>query len=255
LAQEPHKLPLALWIGIAVVLIGAGIAAVMMGGKDDAGENTVAQQTPTPTAAVEADIALQNVGLKDLTGVDYTVNATREFKTNGLKGFYIFGDKLSGGRVNPNFEFSSLKKGTEVVAAIDGVIGFINEQADTNDYEVFLQPKDGSAWTIGYDHLVDLKVKKGDVVKAGAVLGTPAVQNNGLYRFEMQINKDVAGVTTHYCPSVLLSAGVKDGILADLGAMQTKWETTSKLELYNLESQSPVGCTKATMSVAEAEGK
>lgn len=202
----------------------------------------------------EADIELQNFGLESLDSVDITSRALSEFQSQGLKGFYVFGDKLSGGRTNPNFEFASLKTGTKVVAAIDGIVGFVKQQLDTGDYEVFLQPKENSAWTIGYDHLTNITVKQGDTVKAGDVLGEPAMQNNGFTRFEIQINKDENGATTHHCPAVLVAASVKDNLLADLAAMQQNWESTSGLELYDIAAQNPTGCVMKTLTPAQAEG-
>jgi len=203
----------------------------------------------------EADIALQNIGLQSIEDVDVTTQAVREYGSNGLKGFYVFGDKLSGGRLNPNFEYASLRSGTKVVSAIDGVVGFIKQQSDSNDFEVFIQPKDGSMWTIGYDHITNVTVKKGDTVRSGDVIGEPAVQNNGLLRFELQINKDENGVTTHYCPSALLASSVRDKYLNELATMQNKWEEKTALDLYDISTQSPIGCLKETLSVAEAEGR
>ena len=202
----------------------------------------------------EADIELQNFGLASLDSVDVTSQALRDFQSQGLKGFYVFGDKLSGGRTNPNFEFASLKAGTKVVAAIDGIVGFVKQQSETGDYEVFLQPRENSAWTIGYDHLTNVSVKQGDTVKAGDVLGEPAMQNNGLTRFEIQINKDENGSTTHHCPSTLVASSVKDKLLAELAAMQQSWESTSGFELYDIAAQNPTGCIVKTLTPAQAEG-
>ncbi len=81
------------------------------------------------------------------------------------------------------------------------------------------------------------------------------MQNNGLLRFEIQINKDENGATTHYCPTTLLATGVKEKWLADLTAMQNKWESTTGLELYDLAAQDPVGCTAKTLTPQQAEGR
>lgn len=244
--------------GILILgLIGFAAMRVMEADKKDKEQSNSTKQTPTSekSSSSESDLQLQNFGLASFDSIAITKNALRDFDSKGLKGFYIFGDKLEGGRTNPNFEFASLQEGTEVISAIDGVVTFIREQAESGDTEVFVQPKEGSAWTIGYDHLISLKVAKGDTVKAGDVLGMPARQNNGALRFEIQINKDAGGKTTHYCPSTLLTSDTRDKLLADLKSMQTKWETDTGYELYDVDSQNPIGCTKATMSVAEAEGR
>ncbi|MBP7807269.1 M23 family metallopeptidase [Candidatus Saccharibacteria bacterium] len=247
---------------VGVILLAVAVLAIIgfvgfnVMNKEEADNNQGQQtsQTTTQTSADEADIALQNFGLASLESVLVSEDAVREYSSKQLKGFYVFGDELSGGRINPNFEFASLKSDTQVVAAIDGVIAFIKEQPDSGDMEVFLQPKEGSAWTIGYDHLTDLAVKKGDAVKAGDVLGKPAKQGNGALRFEIQINKDKNGDTQHMCPSTLLAKGVSASLLKDLADMQKSWETTTGLDLYNLDAQNPTGCLKKSMTPSEAEG-
>jgi len=239
---------------LMIVVLGVGFVGwyVMNKSSDDDAKKSDNNSQSTETTS-EENIQLQNFGIESLDDVDITQYAVREYANHGLKGFYIFGDSLSGGRTNPNFEFSSLKEGTKLVSAIDGIVAHINQQPDSSDYEVFIQPKEGSAWTVGYDHVVSLNVKKGDQIKVGDVIGEPGKQNNGLLRFELQINKDENGATTHYCPSTLLAANVKDKTLADLLAMQNSWETTTSLELYNVDAQDPIGCTKPSMTSEEAE--
>lgn len=206
----------------------------------------------------EATIELQNFGLVSMDSVLVTNDALREYDSMGLKGFYPFGDKLGGKddtRLNPNFEFSSLKQGTQIVSAIDGIVAFIKEQPDTGDFEVFIQPSEGSIWTVGYDHISNVVVKKGDSIKAGAVIGDPTPQGNGALRFEIQVNKDQSGTTTHVCPSTLLAADVKGETLQELTNMQQAWNTVTGRALYDVAAQNPVGCLKTTMSVNEAEGR
>ncbi len=247
-------------LGLIVLIVGV-IAAIIFVGTRVLGDSDVAPQNAAPKAssqesAAEKDIVLQNFGLRSLQDVDVTSQAVREYDSRGLKGFYVFGDDLGkdDNRKNPNFEFASVKGGAPVIAAIDGTITFIREQADSKDFEVMLQPKEGSKWTIGYDHLINLKVSKGDTVKAGDILGEPAVQNNGLRRFELQINKDEAS-TLHICPSTLLDPAKKDSLLAELTAMQNSWESTTGLELYDTAVQAPPGCLLKTLTPQAAEGR
>lgn len=211
------------------------------------------EQTPT-----EPDnLVLFNVGV-ELANIDYSPNAVREFASRGMKGFYNFGEKLGGKedtRLNPNFEFSSLKKDAPVVSAITGRVVNIKEQPDSKDFEVFLQPVENSIWTVGYDHISDVAVTVGQTVTPGTALGVSTVQGNGQYRFEFQINKDENGQTTHVCPTTLLDSSVKDSIIAGLADMQNTWESTTGLELYDLTKQNPVGCVAETLTPAQAEGR
>lgn len=253
-------------IVLIVVIIGIVLFIVLRGNATDS--DTPAATTNSPQSiqktATADTLTLKNLGLAKLAPYDkpsstsgdvaVTNDALREL-SRGLKGFYIFGEPLEGNRLNPNFEFSSVKEGAKVVAAIDGVVTFIKEQPETGDVEVFLQPKQNSQWTVGYDHLTNVTVKQGDTVTAGQPLGEAAKQNNGSRRFEIQINKDVNGTTTHVCPSTLLDPTIKDALLADLLTMQNAWESLSGKDLYNTDEQSPIGCVSQTLTPAQAEGR
>ena len=245
---------------IILIVIGGLIAAgLFVGKKKDQGTSGNGQQNQRQSGKKDdGPLVIHNFGLKSLDSVDVTTKATRDFTASGHKGFYIFGDILPGTPVrhNPNFEFASMKEGTQIISAIDGVVGFVKQQSESSDFEVFLMPSENSDWIIGYDHLTDLKVKKGDTVKVGDVLGVPARQNNGLLRFEFQINKNKNGQDgMHICPSTLLASDVREKTLNDLQNMQDSWETVSGLELYNPAAQKPIGCTQTEMTPAFANGQ
>lgn len=205
----------------------------------------------------EGELVIHNFGLDTLSSINITTDVTRDFKLSGHKGFYGFGEVLPGTPVrhNPNFEFASLKEDAVIVSAIDGVVVHINAQAESTDSEVFIQPFENSKWMIGYDHVINLNVKKGDKVKAGDRIGTPARQNNGLLRFEFQINKRNASEEVHICPSTLLESSIKDSYVQQLISMQNDWEKITGLELYNATVQNPAGCTMKEMTPAYAEGR
>ncbi len=212
---------------------------------------------PKNVNQAEPDLRIYNFGLASLSDVGITTNATRDFTKSGHKGLYIFGDILPGTPVrhNPNLEFASLKEGTKLVSAIDGVVGFIKEQPDSSDFEVFLMPNEQSDWIIGYDHVSDVTVKKGDKVKVGDVLGVPTRQGNGLLRFEFQINRNQKGQEDmHICPTTLLDPSVKDSLVKQLKDTQDSWENTTGLELYDTTKQDPIGCTQKEMTPAFAQG-
>jgi hypothetical protein len=234
-------------VAIIVIVLAVGVSGFIAYRVLTAQKTDAPAQTQQP--ARSDDLVLKNFGLSSLDSVLVSNDALREYNSQGLKGFYAFGDKLGNtGRINPNFEFASLKTGTKVVAAIDGTVVFIREQSGSADSEVFLQTFDGSAWMIGYDHLTKIAVKKGDMVKVGDVLGEPALQGNGLPRFELQINKKQADDSElSYCPSTLLDPSVKDAMLSGLTAMMQQWESTSGLELYDIAAQKPAGCLAETV--------
>ncbi len=250
---------------IFVVLAVVGFAAIRVLGSNGSefGENdsskTTQDNTRVPSdSAIDGDVLeLQNLGLESLEDNVVTQDALREYATNGLKGFYVFGDMLSGGRLNPNLEFASVRPDTDIVAAVDGEIVFVRSQGDSDDYEVFLQTSQSSAWMIGYDHLTEVTVKQGDKVRAGDALGKAAVQGNGLHRFEFQVNKKVsASEDIHYCPVSLLAGSVKQAVTDQLKQLMAEWEALGGNALYDeLKNTETPGCYVDTLTPAQAEGR
>jgi len=166
---------------------------------------------------------------------------------------YIFGQPLPGRssvQLNPNLEFGGLKNPITIVSAIDGVVGFVKKQAESDDYEVFLQPKENSQWTIGYDHVTDVTVKQGDRVTVGQTLGKAAQENNGTYRYELQINRDLNGVTTFHCPTALLSASSKAAYTTKIEQFINDWNTMTGKKSYGVYTTS---CTKDVLTLSETQ--
>ena len=180
------------------------------------------------------------------------VDTSRNFT---FKGFYSFGEPLDEKRHNPNFEFAAVGKDTPIISAIDGVVVHIEEQAESKDYEVFLQTVENSEWMIGYDHITNLKVSQGQTIKVGDVIGTAAQQNNGFYRYEIQINREANGETTFHCPTNLLDDSVAASIKKDITDLMTNWESVAGLDLYDTTAMAAPGCKSLIMNVAEAEGR
>ncbi len=246
---------------IIVLAVIAFAAYTVVGKKSDTAQTSDRSATEQQidnkksNQQISDELLLQNIGLDTFDNILYDKYALSAYKTDGLKGFYFFGDTLPGARKNPNFEFSSLKEGTKIIAAVDGTITFINEQPDSADKEVFLQTSENSQWIIGYDHLINVTVKKGDKVKAGDVMGEPGVQNNGLRRFEFQVNKKQAGQDDmHMCPSTLLAPSVKDTLLQSLSTMMQQWNATAGESLYDLTIQTPIGCLVESLTPQQAQG-
>lgn len=169
---------------------------------------------------------------------------------------FLFGQKLPKNsesepqRINPNFEFGGISKQIDIISAIDGVVVHIEQQAESSDYEVFLSNKDNGTWVIGYDHLVNLTVKKGDTVKVGQKLGLVAKQNSGDYRYELQINDEKEKLM--YCPIELLDGSVQSTIAGQLTQLTTDWTTWYGKDVFG---QHIGGCIKPTITTAESEGR
>ncbi len=225
------------------------------------------QVTNTATLANTAAAMEETLALANLGGVTFAAHNTTTRKAGDISmsktyldvgagrnvPVFLFGQPLPGRdhlQLNPNLEFGGLTSAINVVASIDGIVGFVREQTDSKDYEVFLQPKENSIWTIGYDHLTDVTVKQGDRVTVGQLLGKAARENNGMYRYELQINKDVGGVTTFHCPTALLRADVQATQTAAIERFITDWNTFYGSAVYGTYTSA---CAKPVLTLAETQ--
>jgi hypothetical protein len=231
-----------IFIIVIICIIGVLGAGVYVVSKKPPQEPETQNNTSQELVPV-ADVApkLMNLGLSSMDQIEITSNALRDYETRGLKGFYFFGDMLEGNRINPTLEFASVRDGAKVIASIDGEVTFIKEQG--SDRAVFLQTDSEADWIIGYDHLVNVVVKQGDRVKAGDVLGEPAVQGNGLKRFEIQINNRGESPEYSYCPTAMLHSEVKARVIDELKTMMLAWNSLAGKNIYDIASQEPLGCS------------
>lgn len=249
--------------GLIIIILGVVIAsiAIFVAFKNINSKNEVSNPDPesasTEQTPQEEKFTIYNFGLLSLEDNTVTGDALRDFESQGLKGFYVFGDKLPGNRLNPNFEFASVKADTDIVSAIDGEVVFIKTQEDGKDSEIFLQTSADSEWIIGYDHIVDVTVKQGDNVKVGDALGKPAIQGNGLYRFEFQVNKKLSkNEDVHYCPTALLDESVKSAALSELQSYILSWEDLDDNQLYDdFTDSGKTGCYFEMLTPEQASGQ
>lgn len=174
---------------------------------------------------------------------------------------FLFGQPLPQNpgelqRINPNIEFGGITTPIELVSAINGIVGFIREQPESNDYEVFLQTHEGSQWVVGYDHVTDVRVQKGQNISVGDVLGLAAQEHSGYYRYELQINHESADDTRMYCPTDLLDDSVKAETVAALNTFVEHWNTQYRA-VFNTDAYTTQsgGCIKPYITTAESEGR
>lgn len=82
---------------------------------------------------------------------------------------------------------------------------FQNPNYPHRDYEIHIKTSQNSAWLMVYDHVQNVKVKIGDYVESGEVLGTVGDMQN---MFELQINNEVDHYV--YCPFHIASQSFID---------------------------------------------
>lgn len=142
-----------------------------------------------------------------------------------------------------------LPPGIEVLSVTNGKVADIKYQAESNDYSLVIYP-DESAWTIDYDHVTDIKVKKGDSVTAGQViahspLATGYLGQYNLGFFEIMIFEDTDSHENNLtvCLYNLLDDSVKSGLHDTIYQFVASWEKfKGDATIYDEQSWQSPGC-------------
>ena len=126
-----------------------------------------------------------------------------------VTGLISFGNNLPETK-NPTLEYYTNSPDVVLKAVCGGTISKVtlNSNPAVPDYSIFIKHKANSSWTVIYDHIKNPAVKAGDVVVAGANLGTVGVGN----RVELQINKMVYGIAAiSVCTLLVATQSFIDG--------------------------------------------
>lgn len=257
---------LFLFLGLPLVLIFVSFAAWAL--KDSKQPSVATESTTTSQSEIETYTTkptLHNLGGVTLAAFDQATSLAGniKFSRDGLDAargrethVYLFGQKLPKNaddepqRINPNIEFGGIATQIDIIAAIDGVVVHIEQQPGSDDYEVFLARNENDTWVVGYDHLVNLTVKKGDRVKVGQKLGLVAPQNSGGYRYELQVNDELTKMM--HCPTELLDTSVKVVLSAQLEQLTKDWAAWYGKDVFGTHVG---GCVKSSLTAAESEGR
>ena len=108
-----------------------------------------------------------------------------------IRYFHPFGATLPGSGVqNPAYELILLGTDLEIRAVAPGIVTRIAENDPSQgDYELHVRPSRSSRYLVIYDHVKDLRVREGDRVEPGAVLGRIGNWSSTEGRVELQIGR------------------------------------------------------------------
>ena len=182
-----------------------------------------------PTAPLKVDLKGAGQG-KGLTYVPFGLNT-------GPRGAGAIGS----GTVNPQPALYA-PIGTAVLAIKTGTVIKVTKLY-SNDYNVMIAAQNDQKNVWELEHVIDVKVKEGDRVKAGQAIAkvgdfderyTPGI---GLVEFGLLINS--SGPPTHICPFKKIAPSVKDRITAELSAIIE----ADKKRGYDSGPMAVIGCT------------
>jgi hypothetical protein len=223
-----------------------------------------AQNTITPTSVNNARPVLTNLGVKFGTYNSQTKkagdfvfdkSAIRLNSGDSNKIFFEYGALLNtsqGSKVFPEIIYNQLDLNTEIAAIAEGKVIRIEYQDNgiSQDYSLEIL-FNNSNWVTIYDHILDVRVKEGDQITAGDILGKVAKNRDGKTGFtEIQVkyaNPD--GSSTSYCPLDLLTDTAKSKYSAEIAQLMKDWESFyGDTNLYNESAQIVPGCLKSSFT-------
>ena len=156
---------------------------------------------------------------------------------------------MGAGRLNPQPTFV-VAPGTEIQSLVDGVVFDIPYIEHSKDYSVMVVGDNGveNAVTFETEHMKDIRVKKGDKVKAGQILGIASDYDakNLMGMSLIEIGVLIPGnPPKHDCTFKYLDYSVKDDILAKLKQLEADWEQfIGDSNVFDEAKQSQIpGCT------------
>ena len=141
----------------------------------------------------------------------------------------------------PGVEYNyAVPIGTKVYAAGDG-IAHIFYIEHTEDWGVNIQPEKNSQWNIGQEHIINLNVKEGDLVKAGDVLGEATPNKMDYATTQLSVWTGGKGIVK-YCPFYFLENDLKSSYEEKINQIAEDWEIFIGKDVYKQENWVAPGC-------------
>jgi hypothetical protein len=162
--------------------------------------------------------------------------------------FFEFG-YVGETKLLPTFEYRVVDS-AKVVSPVDGIVIAAEEQ-EVGDYAVVIARGVDASWRLEIDHLNNLQVAEGDVVKAGDYLGTAGewdLEEDDQGRTEIMLYNYDTGLS--YCPFDYFNEETKDDYIAAIETHMDEWESeTCKGEtIWQRDEMHVIGCKCKSMS-------
>ena len=221
---------------IVEVFVAILVIALIVGAGYFAYTKKMPQKTTssnTSDVATNSEVKIKHLGV-NLGDYDPSTNKAGDFEFTKEKisfntliyeyGFEVPANSVGPAKKNPQPTFI-LPLGTKVHSLVDGVVYNV-PKLYSNDYSVMVKGE-GSDLIFETEHVINVKVKKGDRVKAGDVVAEVSDYDTkntaGLGLVEIGVLKG-GSPPSHVCPFDYLDVSIKDQTLKNIAALQKSWE-------------------------------
>ncbi len=235
---------------IIVAIAGAGFFVI---NKNKDNKETEGSTSTTQEVAKKSEVKIKHLGV-NLDEYDSATNRAGDFVFTKEKlefsrlffdyGFEVPANSAGPAKKNPQPTFI-LPLGTKVHSLVDGEV-FDVPKLYSNDYSVMVKGE-GSELIFETEHVINVKVKKGDKVKAGDVIAEvsdyDAKNYAGMGLVEIGVLKG-GNPPSHVCPFDYLDDSIKDSTLKKITALQKSWEQyRGDSSIYDESKVVIPGCT------------
>jgi biotin carboxyl carrier protein len=214
---------------IVIIAAIAGVGFFVVGKNKD----TKITSSNSQVVAKKSEVKIKHLGVI-LEEYDATTNKAGDFVFTKEKlefnrvffdyGFEVPANSAGPAKKNPQPTFI-LPLGTKVHSLIDGEV-FDVPKLYSSDYSVMVKGE-GSELIFETEHVMNVKVKKGDKVKAGDVIAEvsnyDAKNYAGMGLVEIGVLKG-GNPPSHLCPFDYLDDSIRDSTLKKITALQKSWE-------------------------------
>lgn len=219
---------------LIIVVVIAAVAAVVffVVSKNKTSDEPITSQN-AESVAKSSEVKIKHLGV-NLDYYDPATNKAGDFEFTKEKmsfnrlffeyGFVVPANSVGPEKRNPQPTFI-LPLGSKVYALVDGTVEDV-PKLYSDDYSIMLRAE-GSDLIFETEHVVKVKVKKGDTVKAGDVIaevsGYDAKNYAGMGLVEIGILK-AGNPPSHICPFDYLDESIKAETFKKITALQKSWE-------------------------------
>lgn len=212
-----------------VVLALVGAAGFFVMSKQDNDKD----RGSSSSAKTEVKIKSLGINLDEYdpsTGMAGDLKFTKTIFPSGMQmlfseyGYEVAANSAGAAKRNPQPTFIA-PLGTKVMSLVDGEVVNI-PKLYSDDYSIHVQGS-GSDLTFETEHVINVKVKVGDKVKAGQVIAEvsdyDAKNYDGLGLFEIGVLKS-GNPPSHVCLFDYLDDSIKEKTLSQITSLKKSWE-------------------------------
>jgi len=107
--------------------------------------------------------------------------------------------------------------------------------------ELNVQPENESRWNIGQEHIINLNIKDGDIVKAGDILGKATPNKMDYATTQLSVWTGGEGIVK-FCPFGFLEESLKPNYEKKINDIAEDWEEFIEKDVYKQEDWVAPGC-------------